>query len=316
MDNRPEVLENPYAAPPIEADLAMAYSPFGADLSQDEQIRHEYLSHEASVRSVGILYYLGAFFLGIGSLSTVAFFLLPVLLSSGDSQMGSPDNLAFAIVIPAILLALYGLLTVLFFFTARGLRRLQPWSRISSGILSGLGLLQFPIGTLINVYILYLLLSPKGGMVFSPEYREIIARTPHIKCKTSLLVKILAVGNFLGRVVVAVVRADHEHGQLGRDTLDITVIQPPKDVLGAIAADAQVDGVARSVVFVPNGLSAAFPAVGDGVADQQHIDVPLGNPLVHLRMAIGPPFVVAGDRFDGVVLLGVVGRGHGRGEAG
>jgi hypothetical protein len=38
-------------------------------------------------------------------------------------------------------------------------------------------------------YILYLLLSPKGSMVFSPEYWEAIERTPHIKYKTSWLLK-------------------------------------------------------------------------------------------------------------------------------
>ena len=94
-------------------------------------------------------------------------------------------------------------MTVLLFFTAHGLRRLQPWSRISSGIIAALGLLAFPVGTLINAYILYLLLCRKANVVFSAEYREIIIRTPHIKYKTSLLVKILA-GIFLALLAVAV----------------------------------------------------------------------------------------------------------------
>ena len=43
---------------------------------------------------------------------------------------------------------------------------------------------------LIVGYILYLMLSEKGSVVFSPAYKEIIARTPHIKYRTSLILKI------------------------------------------------------------------------------------------------------------------------------
>ena len=43
--------------------------------------------------------------------------------------------------------------------------------------------------SLILGYILYLLLSKKGSMVFSPEYRLIIERTPHIKYRTSWILK-------------------------------------------------------------------------------------------------------------------------------
>ncbi len=73
-----------------------------------------------------------------------------------------------------------------------GLRRLRGWTKIPVGVLSGLGLLSFPIGTLINGYILYLVFSEKGSRVFSPEYQEIIRQTPHIKYQTSIIVKILA----------------------------------------------------------------------------------------------------------------------------
>ena len=41
---------------------------------------------------------------------------------------------------------------------------------------------------IIPAYILYLLLSSKGAMVFSTEYKEIIARTPHVKYRTSCIV--------------------------------------------------------------------------------------------------------------------------------
>ena len=76
------------------------------------------------------------------------------------------------------------------------MRALKSWGRIVGCILSGLGLLNFPVGTLINAYILYLFLSKKGRMVFSAEYKDIIAATPDVKYRTSILVWI-----FLGILV-------------------------------------------------------------------------------------------------------------------
>jgi len=72
-----------------------------------------------------------------------------------------------------------------------GLRRLRKWARIPTGILSGIGLLGFPLGTLINGYILYLIFSQKGKTVFSEDYRAVIEQTPHIKYRTSIVVWVL-----------------------------------------------------------------------------------------------------------------------------
>jgi len=52
-------------------------------------------------------------------------------------------------------------------------------------------LIGFPIGTLIHGYILYLYWGTKGRKVFSPEYKQIIAGTPHVKYKTSIIIWIL-----------------------------------------------------------------------------------------------------------------------------
>ena len=82
-------------------------------------------------------------------------------------------------------------------WTAIGLRQLRSWARIVSGVLSGIGLLGFPLGTLLNGYILYLLFSKKGTMVFSDEYKRVIELTPGIKYRTSIVVWI-----FLGLLLV------------------------------------------------------------------------------------------------------------------
>jgi hypothetical protein len=52
--------------------------------------------------------------------------------------------------------------------------------------LSVLGLLNFPIGTVISIYFIYLLVSAKGQFVMTPEYAAIRAVTPHIRYKTPI----------------------------------------------------------------------------------------------------------------------------------
>jgi len=79
------------------------------------------------------------------------------------------------------------------FFLGHGLRTLKPWTRIPVAILSGLGMINIPIGTLFGGYILYLMLSEKGKIVFSEDYRRIIDATPHVKYRTPVLVLILGV---------------------------------------------------------------------------------------------------------------------------
>jgi hypothetical protein len=172
---------HPYCARCKPAALQRLREGLGAG-TDAEATRNEHLKHEASVKSVGTLYFIGSIVLtlaGIGGSTVFA-------SSAGPREIG----------VAIILLAL----GVGQFFIARGLRKLQGWARVVAAIFSGLGLLGFPLGTLINAYILYLLLSAKGNVVFSDAYKQVIAQTPHIKYRTSIIVKI-----FLAIVVAAVV---------------------------------------------------------------------------------------------------------------
>jgi hypothetical protein len=161
---------NPYAAPaaPVEDVSANA---------EAEAIRKAHISHEASIKAVGLLYYLG----GIG----VTLAALAGLVGAKDASVG-------------VTLLLIGL-GVGQFFAGWGVRALRPWGRIVGCILSGIGLIGFPIGTLINGYILYLFLSKKGRTIFAPEYQDVIAATPHVKYRTSIIVWI-----FLALVVLLI----------------------------------------------------------------------------------------------------------------
>ncbi len=151
------------------------------------EIRTKHINHEAGVKSIGTLYYLGA--IGVIVAGFAGLFTGAVLFPGfGKDGMA---GMIFAV----FLLALGGLQ----FWLARGLRGLKSWARIPTGVLAVLGLLGFPFGTLINAYILYLLFSKKGNMVFSDEYQGVIAATPEIKAKTSIIVWI-----FLGLLVLLV----------------------------------------------------------------------------------------------------------------
>ena len=139
-----------------------------------EEMRKKYLSHEASIKSIGLLYYLGGAALTLAALASVVAFLG----GKGDLQTAAVGFF-------------FAIFAVAQIWVGTGLRRLRSWARIPTTILSGIGLLGFPLGTLINGYILYLVLSQKGTTVFSPEYQAVIQQTPHIKYRTSAVVWII-----------------------------------------------------------------------------------------------------------------------------
>lgn len=197
----PEDLVNPYAAPATEIGSEPTGLGADGDLTEAEVIRRAHIGHEASVRSLGSLHYLGAVFGLIGSVGML--FMLFGGMSGGAAEPGGRMLLGG-------LLILYFGMTALNFALGKGLRGLKPWARWTDTALLSLQAIfavlgsinalitgQFPamipslIGLLIVGYILYLLLSQKGTVVFSPAYKEIIARTPHIKYRTSLLLKIV-----------------------------------------------------------------------------------------------------------------------------
>lgn len=155
--------------------LALQRLQEGAGISSSaEETRNQYLKHEASVQSVGFLYRLG------GVLMTLAAIGSLVAAVAGDGLLEG-----------LLLFAFFLAFGIGQFVVGSGLRRLRPWSRIPTGILSGIGLLGFPLGTIINGYILYLLFGKKGKVVFSPEYAVVIEQTPHIKYRMSVVVWVL-----------------------------------------------------------------------------------------------------------------------------
>lgn len=207
---------NPYAPP--QAPIGQPPELVGDDLAQAEAMRRMYISHEASVKSIGSLHFLAA---------CVTSLLLVWLawLVSQEGRLSARDRfgLGGGMLIYVALIAFNGALGI-------GLTGLKTWARWVEVVLVGLSLLMMfagmglgfymmsrggPMGgtmvgptlvygivALIPVYVLYLLLSQKGAVVFSPEYRVVIERTPHIEKKTSSLVLFLLL--LLGGLILVV----------------------------------------------------------------------------------------------------------------
>jgi hypothetical protein len=200
----PDPAANPYAPPVARIEEVPDVS---GDLAEMEAIRRKHINHEASVKSVGSLHFLAAFFTLLG-----AFAVLFMLVTDSPSLAGASRA-------PALL----GSVIYLFFGAVHiglgiGLNKLQTWARWVECVLTGLSLLIVTAGAvtmlamgipalavaygvmdLILAYILYLLVSAKGSVVFSSEYKNVIARTPHVKYRSGCLWVVLIV------VIVALV---------------------------------------------------------------------------------------------------------------
>ena len=189
----------PPPGPPPQTAAVDPYAPPKASITpsaitEDQQFaeltRRGLIKHETSIKSVGFLYLFSAFFTILSSI---------MLLFAGlaDSE---PGDRGFVLGIGLM----YGVLGVVSIYLGRGLRRLDPKVRVGVTILAVLGLLLFPIGTLINGYILYLLHSESGKRIMSPEYHGIIAQTPHVKYATPLWLIILAIVLIVGFIAMIV----------------------------------------------------------------------------------------------------------------
>jgi hypothetical protein len=153
---------NPYAPPEATVDDVVA----GVD--SVVRIRQEHLLHEIRLKSVGTLYWLGTLMFGISGIA---------MLTSGDaSRPGSVVGVGAAMSVLAVTLAVLGY----------GYRGLRPWLVVPGATVAILGLLAFPLGTLINAYVLYLLFCAKGRTVLAKDYAAVMAATPTLKYRRTV----------------------------------------------------------------------------------------------------------------------------------
>lgn len=120
---------------------------------------------EQHVKIIGIIYIvLGALGILVG-LGVLAAFMIGGAALSGEADVpaGFGAVLAgFGLVAGILIIAT----SVFEIFVAVNLRKLRPWARIAQLILSGLGLLSFPFGTALGVYVLWALLNKETAEMF------------------------------------------------------------------------------------------------------------------------------------------------------
>ncbi|MDA8016786.1 MAG: hypothetical protein MPN21_04990 [Thermoanaerobaculia bacterium] len=195
---------NPFALPPTPKQDPV-HNPYAPPTSQlggpsdaiehAESIRRDHLSHEASLRSVGCLYYWGG---------------IVALVVAGLSAVGAAamvflqEPTGEGLLLLAMTVGLYGFIGWLSVWIGRGLRNLDPKIRTILTILMIIGLLGVPMGTLFGSYVLYLLHSAKGKRILTEEYQRIVEQTPDLEYETPLWLWFLLVLLVLG-VVIAVV---------------------------------------------------------------------------------------------------------------
>ena len=175
----PSTAVDPYAPP--RADV----TPRADGVNNAEQIRRQFLNHEASIRSFGFLYLLN----GWVGLAGTAVIVIILIFAGASGEFNDLGGLGLLLLL-AVFLGVFSYFTL---FLGRGMRALDPKVKTGVTILAGIGLLGFPLGTLINGYILYLIHGEKGKRVMSAEYQSVVAQTPHIKYQMSLIVKIFLV---------------------------------------------------------------------------------------------------------------------------
>lgn len=183
---------NPYAPPAAASEQ----HPFGAP-GDPEAIRHAFIKHEAAIRALGFLYLFAAALFALTALAIAFTVLLQVVFPSGpkeDWPVGS-----------AMLVFTLGIV-VLQVWVGRGLRRLDRKVRRTAIVLSAIGLLGFPLGTLANAYFLYLLAGEKGSFVLSPAYQEVVAATPQMRYVSPwLIVALVTAGGLVLLLIVAAI---------------------------------------------------------------------------------------------------------------
>lgn len=166
----PAGLDDLYRSP--DANLDEPSSP-SIEQSEAEDFRVAHKSREYTIRFVGSLYLV----LGFACLYA-AWVVHRVVEYVPDEEFLREFMTWF--------FAGYGSALVL---SGIGLRVLARWGQVGSIVVSVVGLANYPVGTVINGLVLWLMIGERGRTVFSRRYRDVIARTRHLDYRMSPLLK-------------------------------------------------------------------------------------------------------------------------------
>lgn len=156
MEN--ETTFNPYAAPKADLDPPVT----GTSISA----RAAMLKYEVAIQSVGTTFFF------VGLILVVA----GMMAFDRSYWIGGLSSLAGA---------------TLVIWVGYGLKKLRGSARTVGMTLAGIGLVGFPVITLLSLHILFVLGNKASRGVFTPDYARIIAATPHIRHKGTPIMHIV-----------------------------------------------------------------------------------------------------------------------------
>jgi hypothetical protein len=116
---------------------------------------------------------LGALQIAMGSMCLFGALVLTLVFAGGFGAASLSDDPDAAIALPFIGITGAALVTFLLvlslpgIITGIGLLRLRPWARIAGIVLSILGLMAMPVGTIVGVYGLWVLFSKEAERLFA-----------------------------------------------------------------------------------------------------------------------------------------------------
>jgi hypothetical protein len=172
---------NPFAAPRSDP----RFSP--ADV-ESVRVRRRYLEHEAAIKLIGWLHILFGLFLLLSTVDVV-WSLVDAYWLTSSNRIPVPENTTR--VLTAVGLTLGGILLT---WNGLALRELGPKARLvaialyAAAWIACLFNLRLFVGlTVVAGYQVWCLCGAKGRAVCTPEYREVIRRTPNLATRGMLL---------------------------------------------------------------------------------------------------------------------------------
>ena len=127
---------------------------------------------QTHVRALGIIHIVFGCIGLIGGLAAFLFFggiggFIGAADTSGDAWVALPilGGIGFSVLVLALVLSLPGIIAGV------GVLSYRPWARILMIVLSVLHILNFPFGTALGAYGLWVLLSPETTAAFQPRNR-------------------------------------------------------------------------------------------------------------------------------------------------
>ena len=167
-----------------------------------------------------------------------------------------------------------------------------------------------PSSSLLMLSLIFLILSrpglgllPRGKTPSSNTF--VFGECLWISLTMALLPAAISSAELLPRLLVPIISIS----DLRLNTFQLAILQPPQDVLGAVAADAEVGGLERHELFLedhgavgPRVVALAAPGIRDRIAEEQHVDAAAFGHLDELVVPLHP-VALPRHRHDGRVLL-------------